>query len=185
MPKQVNYQQFITALKKLIEQETTTNLILITEDKHSLWLGMASGVITSIIFGPKRGKSAIPFISRVTGGQLSLDTKTSLSPMPDLPSTEVILAQLDTSATSMNTAQSTADFNAAGANLAIEELQQLFKRYIGPIANMIMPGMIKKVGAISSESQLQALIDTMAKEVEGIGDLAKFRQEATDIIEKT
>lgn len=184
MSKQVDYQQFIAALKKLIGQKTTTNLILLTEDKHSLWLGLVNGVITTIIFGPKRGKSAIPLISRIRGGKLSLDTKTNLPPMPDLPSTELILAQLGVPATATGIAELTLEFDTARTKLIIEKLQQLLKRYVGPIANMIMPGMIKQVGIISSETQLQALIDKMAKEVEGIGDTTKFRQEATDIVDK-
>jgi hypothetical protein len=49
---------------------------------------------------------------------------------------------------------------------------------------MIMPGIIKNVGDFTSESQFQALIEEMAKEVDGIGDTAKFRREAVDLVRK-
>jgi len=184
MSKHVDYQQFIAVLQKLIDQKKTNNLILFTEDRHSLWMGLADGVVTSIIFGPKRGKSALPFISRITSGQLSLDTDTKLPPMPDLPPTETILAQLRGSDSPMTQSDLLGGMDTADVNRIIEECKQLLKGYIGPIANSILPGMLKQIDDISSDNGLQTLIDKMAKEVEGIGDVEKFRQDANKIIEK-
>ena len=184
MSTQVDYQQFISALKKLIDNNTTSNLVLVTEDKHSLWVGLAEGTITSIIFGPKRGKAAIPFISRIHGGQLSMNTKTNLPPMPDLPPTEDILSQLVGSHSSIIDSAANTGFDAARANLIVAKLQGLLKKQLGPIANMIIPGIVRQVGSLASDAQIQQLIERMAKEVEGIGDPEKFRREANDIVSK-
>lgn len=186
MPTRVDYQQFIKTLKKLIAEKTTTNLILLTDDNHSLWMSLVGGNITSIIFGPKRGKNALPIINKIPGGQLSLDTKTMLPPMPDLPTTQEILAELSTRSTSVEAPKrsDSTPLDSKQSSLVITQLQQLLMQYVGPIANMIVPSIVKQTANLSGEAQLDEIINKMVKEVEGIGDSDKFRQAAESIAYK-
>ena len=184
MSMQVDYQQFLDTLIKLIEKKTTANLILLTEDSHSLWLGLEAGSIHTIIFGPKRGRSAIPLITKIRGGRLSLDTKTKLPPMSDLPPTNDILSELSSLPNDQFNTGSSASLDNTRISLIIDDLKQQLKRHLGPIADMIMPKIIQQVGDISSENQLQLLVDKLVKEVEGIGDTSKFLREAAEIIRR-
>ena len=196
MSERVDYRQFVAFLKNHIRLKATTNLFMVTDDHHSVWIALRNGVIESLFFGPRKGMEALNHIPNISGGTLKQDPGLEFPDTPGLPPTDVIIRQLEQRHSAQPTSEATgAPANSKGAVAdgsppinpdkledIITGLQQLLQQYLGPISTIIVNRLQKRYGTIGTEAKLHQFIDELATEVEGIGDHEAFRTQAKQLI---
>jgi len=201
MGQRIDFKQFLSALKAQILRKATINLLMVTDDRHSLWIGLRGGKIESLMFGARRGMVALSHMHAITGGTLRLDQESRLPPTPGLPDTETLLQLLDavgsgtpstispgsvsqvaslvqppSSSTQDHAASKSID--SGRADRIVSRLRARFQQEVGPIAGMVVSDLLDEVGGVRDERSLREFIDGLVREVDGIGDVDAFRAEA-------
>jgi len=196
MSERVDYRQFVAFLKNNIRLKATTNLFMVTDDHHSVWIALRNGVIESLFFGPRKGMDALNRIPQISGGTLKQDPGLEFPDTPGLPPTDVIIRQLEQGHSTQASAQPSgapmdskgeaADGSPAIAPDKLEHIitgiQQLLQQYLGPISTIVVNRLQKRYGVIGTEARLHQFIDELTTEVEGIGDHETFRDQAKQLI---
>jgi len=197
MSDRLDFRQFVAYLKNQVRLKATTSLFMVTDDHHSIWIALRSGVIESLFYGPKKGVEALSHISRISGGKLKQNPKLNFPDTPGLPPTDVIIRNLEqglsdsggggVAATAfMNDPEDAADaslpISPARLEQIITNLQKLLQQYLGPISGIVINRLQKRYGEIGTEAKLHRFIDELAKEVEGIGDHKAFRTKAKRLV---
>ncbi len=190
MSQYVNYAEFINLLKGLVNNRSSANIMMVTDDHHSLRIAVRNGAIESLAIGLRKGAAAIPLLRTIQGGSLRMSHDRDLLPAtPDLPDTHTILHLLEqeggeTATPSPRSTPKPRGLTSMQVEAFIAELQPLMQRYLGPIAALLISTATEDIGEIQTIEQLEQLLVTLESEVEGIGDHRAFLQEAQRLMEQ-
>ena len=196
MSERVDYWQFVSFLKNKIRLKATTNLFMVTDDHHSVWISVRNGVIESLFYGPRKGMEALSRIPHISGGTIKQDPGLEFPDTPGLPPTDVIIRQLEQGHITQPSAEPAGAPNDVNGEVAdgsppiapdkleqiITGLQRLLQQYLGPISTIVVNRLQKRYGVIGTEAKLHQFIDELTTEVEGIGDHKAFRTQAKQLI---
>ncbi len=161
---------------------------LVTDDQHSLWIGLEQGVIIALRYGPWTGESAVRKLETMPGGNLIIDPKLKLPQMLNLPPTSHLMARLYAAVAKAAAPDRKGSIEPAVAQASkeapfefqqaefIAEMQRYLTGVLGPIAAMMVDRTVEAVGGIGSERQLQAFVEQMRNEADGFVSLEQFDQ---------
>lgn len=167
------YNELMDALKGLCTQRSTGTLFIATPDNHFGRIVLRGGEIISLIFGTKSGMAALPFIRAINTGKFKFAKgQTPTDGTEDLPPGPELLRRLGAAASPVGA--------TARAPMAQKSLGQVYRivegelvEFVGPIANLVCSEHKEKFGPITQETQLNALLESIGRE---IGDPNKARQ---------
>ena len=190
MSERIDFTQFLATLRAQVESQATIYLRMVTDENHTLWIGVRAGRIESLLFGPRRGIIALHYLHTIRGGTLLLDHQIHLPPTPGLPDTSTLLQLLDqaghaTSGSSSAALPQTAarsGLDSRHAESILARLEALLQEQVGPIAHMVIEDWLEELGGLQDEATLRRFIDGLTREVEGIGDARAFRAQAERLL---
>lgn len=202
MADHVDYQSFYRKLDDFVSRGVTASMKLVTDDQHSLWIGLENGAIISLRYGPWTGRTAVRKLEDLPGGNLTIDPKLKLPHMLNLPPTSELMERLrmavaegtatqygsvDPAALDQPVAESASESNGAAFVFRRTEFVAEVRRYLvgilGPIAAVMVDNALNAIGGIDSENQLSAFIEEMRKEADGFIPLEQFDQEIKTLVE--
>ncbi len=189
MAQSLTYLQLLDVLTELIDKQSSGTLYIRSECNHLITFALDAGRIYAVYHGPRRGRSAIPLVSGISGGTYHFES-TQLSGTPqDLPATAEILELIRNVA-----GDSSASMPSPGSGRAVseqqrkricDELKQLLTEHLGPIADMVFEDALEEdSGFCSTPAHTRQLIDKLADDIDDNAETAQFREKASAIVHR-
>jgi hypothetical protein len=196
--KNASYSDILSLLTDLVDNSTSGTLFVHTECNRSITIALDDGEIHAIYMGARRGRKAIPLISKITGGSYRFEVSGLVEAVHDLPPTHEILhflrnAQND--AAQAKREEAAPDIllpEAVEPNELIDdkkkdtlhqELRALLFEHLGPIADVVFEDTIEKVGDFASSPELtQYFITKLSEEIDSNHEVQHFISHANVIV---
>jgi len=184
----MTYQQLMDELNRLVVSRSSGTLFIHSDCNHALTFTLESGQIIALYFGPRKGRKVIPLTLAISGGSCRFDPDGPSREPQDLPSTQEIMAQLNSNRVAPVT------MPGSPSELSVEpwpeeirgrflgELQVVLTDHLGPIADIIFNESMSELNGQSvNEDSFQHLIDRLALNMES-GDISRFQDQVADIL---
>lgn len=180
------YSKILEFLTGLVDSKSSGTLFIHSDCNHAITVALDKGHIIALYFGGRRGRKAIPLISKISSGSYRFDESKLVETSQDLPSTPELLNLLRSSAAAVEFSHSAVS-PAAGneaieeelKNILCQELKKLLAEHMGPIADVVFDDAASEVGDFCSTPQLtQDLINKLSEEIDDAGEVEQFRKKA-------
>ena len=183
MATQVDFPSFLARLRQSVDDGATVSYRFLTDDRHLVMVTLEQGRIVFLRYGAHQGLKAIPRIGRLDTGTLTTDEDPVFIRQQGLPPSAEILREWEQ--------QASRDQGAAASTLLGIELPaglswneevkqqvvQVLKKFIGPIAPLIVDNAERQLGPVEGEQDVVRLLDILAEELEGSEDKERFYAE--------
>ena len=188
MAEIISYSHLVDMLAKHVENKESGTLYIRSQCNHAISFALDAGNIYAVYYGPRRGKNALPLITKIKGGSCHFDAlKLGVSPQ-DVPDTSEILALLQEplehdDGSSEAAPKANKVVTSEQNDQICYELKELLSEHLGPISDMIFEDAVEdNVDFCKSSEQAQLLIDKLAEDIEDGAESARFRKQANDVI---
>ena len=182
MTESVDYAVFYEQLAELVAGRESGTLYLKNDLNHVGIVGVRTGRIVSLVYGPKRGRPAIELIRQTRTGTVRLDRGVLAFREHELPSTEEILDLLSplhaTLAPVKRGGAGETGLASSGVAANAQILCNLLTEYLGPVAPLLCDETISAADGLSGSRQLDDVIESLAQEIEDPEEAREFRKRA-------
>lgn len=178
-------------LARLIAEKRSGTFVINSACNHVITIAIDNGRIVALFYGPKRGRPAIPLISRITGGSYRFEDSTFSLNAQDLPSTAGIMIALqggpgldveDFSSPKVGHTQA-GQISSAHAQQIYQGLEEILVQYLGPIASMVLEDVCQASERSSKgPEEFGKLITCLLDEIEDEEKALRFKREANQLL---
>jgi hypothetical protein len=189
MEKNLSFSQILDALSDLVEDRKSGTLYIRSSCNHAITIGLESGQIFALFYGPKRGRSAIELFSRISSGSYRLEATPLAGIAHDLPPTKAILDQLRAKKNQhLVTSIKSAAKGFSGRKMQerrdkiSSRLKGLLAQHLGPIADLVFDEAVRECGDFcETPDQYRAFINKLALDIENKQEVEAFRSNAYEV----
>lgn len=190
----LNYPELFSTLSNFVSTGRSGTFFISTNNNHVITFALDSGRIAAIFHGGKRGRKAIPLVSKIAGGTWRFDEVMLPIQPQDLPSTAEILQELSLEAVnlpleSINDAMPLTARTVSDDALCelVENLEKLFARYLGPFGKILFDEAIETMGESACKNREKAmdLVRHLANEVDDPVEAKSFAEAGQQFVNKT
>ena len=186
MGENVPYPRLLQVLTDLVDNKSSGTLFIHSDCNHAITFALDAGRIFAIFHGARRGRKAIPLISRISGGSYRFESAGLSGINHELPSTPEILNLLRTPHGNGQTRPAGTSLDAPDAKLSDDEkdrlcqqLKGLLAKHIGPIAEMVFEDAREEIGDFCASPELaKDFIEKLSLDIDDAGELAQFKTDA-------
>ncbi len=178
-------------LARLVAEERSGTFVINSACNHVVTIALDNGQIVAVFYGPKRGRPAIPLISRISGGTYRFEDSTFGLNTQDLPSTtEIVIALQRGSELRVGDFSSQKDGHTQTGQISSAHVQQIYQglekilvQYLGPIASMVLDDVCQASERSSKgPEEFSKLITCLLDEIEDEEEAMRFKREATKLL---
>jgi len=187
MGQQYDCRRLWELLSELVAEGRSGTLYIKSDDAHAGMISLREGEITSILYRSRFGAPAVELIRQVRGGTCRFDSSATSVTAGKCPPTQEILRAL--APPGQNTVNGSAEATRRVGDKAalqgfLEDLSGHLQSHIGPIAAMVVEGVVQEMGRFERIDQAESLISRLMGEIDDEGDASSFFSAAQDALKK-
>ncbi len=171
---QLTYAELMAEIYRLSSDKCSGTVFITSHDGHLARIVLDEGRITHLVFDSKyRGYDVIPLIQAIKFARLQfVEGVFETAEEVPLPSTDKIFQTLGETHTKNGTSPP-----FSNVDMAIEQIKKGLATHIGPIATLVCEEYTEKVGPLNTKSDVFAMIDSVAQEIQKPDEEKAFKEQ--------